>query len=224
MAERILYTTPLSPFCRKVRLLLKEKRLAFDAMDEPVWEQREEFYKLNPAGEVPVLVDENGLTISGSYSIVEYIEEGYDNGNFLGKTLTERAEVRRLTTWFDVKFYQEVSQIILFERVFRRLVGGGQPDSDLIREARRNVHYHFDYIAHLIKDRTWIGGEYLSVADFAAASHVSVLDYLGEIDWSDIPEVKAWYALIKSRPSFRPLMVDRVRGFRPPAHYDNPDF
>ena len=224
MAERTLYITPLSPFCRKVRLLLKEKRLSFEVKDEPVWEQREEFFKLNPAGEVPVLVDENGLTISGSYAIVEYLEEGYENSNFLGSTLAERAEIRRLTTWFDMKFYQEVSQIILFERVFRRLVGGGQPDSDMIREARRNIHYHLDYIAYLKRNRTWLGGEFMSVADFAAAAHISVLDYLGDIDWADVPEVREWYALIKSRPSFRPLLADRVRGFRPPSHYDNPDF
>jgi len=224
VAERTLYITPLSPFCRKVRLLLKEKRLSFEVKDEPVWEQREEFFKLNPAGEVPVLVDENGLTISGSYAIVEYLEEGYENSNFLGSTLAERAEIRRLTTWFDMKFYQEVSQIILFERVFRRLVGGGQPDSDMIREARRNIHYHLDYIAYLKRNRTWLGGEFMSVADFAAAAHISVLDYLGDIDWADVPEVREWYALIKSRPSFRPLLADRVRGFRPPSHYDNPDF
>ncbi len=221
---RKLYHTHLSPFCRKVRIQLKEKQLPFELVDEPVWERRKAFFKLNPAGEVPVMVDENGLILSGSYAISEYLEEAYEDYPLIGKTIGERAEIRRLINWFDVKFYQEVSQDILFEKVFRRLMDHGQPDSDILRQCKRYISYHLDYIAHLTSERSWLAGEFFSVADIAAAAHLSVLDYLGDVPWDHAPRAKEWYALMKSRPSFRPLLSDRVRGFRPPVYYDDPDF
>ena len=225
---RTLYHTPLSPFCRKIRVQLREKSLDFNLVDEPVWDRREDFFRLNPAGEVPVLQEKSGLIISGSYAIGEYIEEAYSDHppHFIGKEkdLAHRAEVRRLITWFDVKFYQEVTQCILFEKFFRSLMRCGQPDSDTIRVGKRNILHHLDYISHLTSDRPWLAGDQFSLADIAAASHLSALDFLGDVPWDHAPRAKEWYALIKSRPSFRPILADRVRGFRPPSWYDNPDF
>lgn len=222
---RTLYHTPLSPYCRKIRLQLREKQMDFELVDEPVWERRQDFFKLNPAGEVPVLVDENGMIISGSYAIAEYIEEGYNEPPpLLGSTVLERAEIRRLISWFDVKFYHEVTQGILFERVFRQLMQYGPPDGETLRECKKNIYYHLDYISHLTLQHNWLTGEALTLADLTAAAHLSVLDYLGDVPWDHAPRAKDWYALIKSRPSFRPLLADRIRGFKPPSHYDDPDF
>jgi glutathione S-transferase len=223
---RTLYHTPLSPFCRKIRIQLREKGLEHALVEEPIWERREEFFALNPAGEVPVLQEDNDLILSGSYAISEYIEEAYPDHDpqFLGSTLEERAEVRRLVTWFDLKFYQEVTQCVLFEKVYRPLMHDGQPDSCIIRMGKKNILYHLDYIAFLTRDSRWLAGDHLTLADLAAASHLSALDFLGDVPWDHSPEAKDWYALIKSRPSFRPILADRVRGFRPPSWYDNPDF
>jgi glutathione S-transferase len=222
---RTLYHTPLSPYCRKTRVHLREKLLEFELTDEPVWERRDEFFRLNPAGEVPVLMDENGLVISSSYAICEYLEEGYPTEPHLfGVSVAERAEVRRLMSWFDVKFYHEVAQGILFERVFRKLMHYGAPDTETIRESRRNIVHHLDYIAHLTQERPWLAGDHLTLADITAAAHFSVVDYLGDVPWEYAPRAKEWYAVVKSRPSFRPLLADRMRGFPPPSHYDDPDF
>ncbi len=222
---RTLYHTPLSPYCRKIRLQLREKQLDFELVDEPVWERRQDFFKLNPAGEVPVLVDENGMVISSSFAISEYIEEGYPElPGLIGATVSDRAEVRRLICWFDVKFYHEVAQPILFERVFRQLMKYGPPDTEVLRECKNNIYYHLDYIAHLTLQHNWLTGDTVTLADLTAAAHISVLDYLGDVPWDYAPRAKDWYALVKSRPAFRPLLADRVRGFRPPAHYDDPDF
>lgn len=222
---RTLYHTPLSPYCRKIRLQLREKQLEFELVDEPVWERRQDFFKLNPAGEVPVLVDENGMVISSSYAIAEYLEEGYgDLPSMLGQSVAERAEVRRLVCWFDVKFYHEVVQAILFERVFRQLMRYGPPDTEILRECKKNIYYHLDYVAQLTLQHNWLTGNSITLADITAAAHFSVLDYLGDVPWDYAPRAKDWYALVKSRPSFRPLLADRVRGFRPPVYYDDPDF
>lgn len=221
---RTLYHTPLSPYCRKVRLHLKEKQLDFELLDEPVWERRGDFFKLNPAGEVPVLVDENGMILSSSYTICEYLEEGYEPHPLLGVSVAERAEVRRLISWFDVKFYHEVTQGILFERVFRQLMKYGAPDAETLRDCKQNIYHHLEYISHLTQSRNWLAGDTLTLADLTASAHLSVMDYLGDVPWDHAARAKEWYAVIKSRPCFRPLLADRMRGFRPPVHYDDPDF
>jgi glutathione S-transferase len=218
-----VYHTPLSPPSRKIRLMLREKQIPHQLVVEEPWNRRIEFFALNPAGEVPVLVGEKG-PICGAYAIAEYLDEAYPDVQFFGNTPTERAEVRRLVEWFDVKFEREVSQLILFEKIFKRLMGYGEPSSEAIRAGKKNIAYHMDYIAHLLLTRNWLGGEYLTLADISAAAYLSCLDYLGDVAWEHHPSVKEWYALIKCRPAFRELLEDRVPGVRPPAHYTDPDF
>jgi glutathione S-transferase len=221
---RILYHLPLSPFSRKVRLALAEKRIPFDSRVERVWERREEFLAMNPACTVPVLQDANGLVLADSWAICEYLDEAYPDTPLLGRTLAERAEVRRLVSWFDQKFYAEVTRNLLHEKQMKRQLGQGNPDAAAIRAGYANLKPHMDYIGWLAETRAWLAGPALSLADLAAAAHLSALDYIGDVDWTLSDSVKDWYARIKSRPSFRPLLADRVSGLAPPAHYDDLDF
>lgn len=219
-----LYHTPLSPYCRKIRMLLREKDLAFELVNENVWDRRREFFTLNHAGEVPVLVDANGTVVSHSNAINEYLEEVYPEYNFLGTTPVERAEVRRIVGWFDSRFENEVTQNLLFEKIYKRLWQYGEPSSEAIRAGKKNITYHLDYIAFLTQDKQWLAGDKITLADMAAAAHLSSLDYLGDVPWEHNPKAKEWYALVKSRPSFRHILMDRVMGVKPPSHYENPDF
>jgi glutathione S-transferase len=221
---RILYHLPLSPFSRKVRLALAEKRIPFDLRIERVWERREEFLALNAAATVPVLQDANGLVVADSAAICEYLDEAYPDQPMLGRTLAERAEVRRLVAWFDVKFHREVTRNLLHERQMKRLLGQGNPDAAALRAGYANLRPHLDYVGWLAETRAWLAGPQLSLADLAAASHLSALDYIGDVDWSVNEAAKDWYARIKSRPSFRPLLADRISGLAPPAHYADLDF
>src|SRR5690242_11805763 len=123
---RVLYHLWLSPQCRKVRLALAEKGLPFDMQVEKVWERRHEFLALNPAGEVPVLVEEGGAAISDSVAIIEYLEEVHPDRPLIPGSSTERAEIRRLAQWFDVKFGQEVSDNLVGEKVLKKFLGLGQ--------------------------------------------------------------------------------------------------
>lgn len=221
---RILHHLPLSPYARKVRLALAEKRLPFELRLERVWERRQEFLALNPACLVPVLVEDNGLVIADSTAICEYLDEAYPDTCLLGRTLAERAEVRRLIGWFDGKFAQEVTQNLLFERQMKRLLGRGNPDAAAIRAGYANLRPHLEYLGWLAETRAWLAGARVSLADFAAAAHLSALDYLGDVDWSWSDPAKDWYARMKSRPNFRGLLTDRVSGLAPPAHYADLDF
>lgn len=205
-------------------MVLREKNLAFEMVNENPWEKNLEFFALNPAGEVPVLIEDDGIVISGAYAIGEYLEEAYPHVGLLGNSPAARAEVRRLVDWFDHKFDYEVTQNILFEKVFKRLMHYGPPNSEAIRVGKENIYYHLDYIAYLANERHFLAGPTLSLADIAAASHLSALDYMGDVPWEHSPRAAEWYALMKSRPSLRAVLADRILGVRPPENYENPDF
>ena len=220
---RRLYHQPLSPFCRKIRLVLAEKKIEVELVEEPTWERRMDFLRLNPAGKVPVLrVDD--LVFADSAAIFEYLEEVYPEPALLPRDPALRAEARRLVGWFDDKFHHEVTANLLYERVHKKLAKSGYPESEKIKAGLRNVKYHLDYIGWLMDHRRWLAVDMLTIADFAAAAHLSCLDYVGDVDWARNRGLHEWYAKIKSRPAFRSLLADLVPGFPPPQHYADLDF
>lgn len=219
----VLYHVPLSPFCRKVRLTLSEKRIDVDLQEERYWEKSAEFLRRNPAGKVPVLKID-GLTLAESGPICEYLEEVYPTPTLMPEDPRARFEVRRLVQYFDDTFYHEVTINILGERVNKKLMGAGYPDSRAVKTGVVRIRYHLDYLAHLLDHRRWLAGDVMTLADFAGAAHLSSLDYTSDVDWNRHAVVKDWYAKIKSRPAFRNLLADQVSGFPPPAHYSDLDF
>lgn len=221
---RLLYHLPLSPYCRKIRLLLAEKRLPFELRMEKVWERRLDYLDLNPAGTVPTLVEDNGLTIPGSHVISEYLDEAYPDTPLMGHTLGERVEVRRLIAWFDEKFATEVTNNLTGEKYLKRMANRGHPDAAALRAGYTNLREHMFYLGWLVEARPYLCGNAVTTADLAAAAHLSVLDFMGDVDWSISPHAHDWYARMKSRPSFRALLADRVPGIVPPPHYVDLDF
>jgi glutathione S-transferase len=225
---RILYHYPLSPFSRKIRFQLAEKGLEFELKHENFWERRRSFLAMNPASQVPVLVENGDVStprmLSDSVAISEYLEEKYPEKNLIGISAEERAEVRRLSGWFNNKFYYEVTKYILDEKLFKALRNMGEPNSFCIRAAKSNIDDHLDYIGFLLQSRSWLAGEKFSLADINAAAQISVVDYFGDVNWQRNEKVKHWYSLIKSRPSFRPLLDDFIAGFESCKHYKIIDF
>jgi glutathione S-transferase len=221
---RYLYHLPLSPYARKVRMVLTEKRLPFEARVEKVWERRQAYLDMNAACTVPTLVEDNGLVVPDSSAICEYLEEAYPDTALLGRTLAERVEVRRLVAWFDGKFAHEVTRNLYGEKYLKFISGRGAPDAQALRRGYPALRDHLLYLGWLAETRRWLAGATISLADFAAAGHLSALDFLGEVDWSQSPAAKEWYARMKSRPSFRGLLADRVPNITPPPHYADLDF
>jgi glutathione S-transferase len=201
---RTIYHLWLSPFCRKVRIVLAEKNLEFDMKVEKLWERREEFLALNPAGDLPVLIDEDGQILSDAVAIAEFLDETHP--------------------WFDQKFNEEVTRNLVDEKIMKRFLGMGEPNSQAIRAGSANIHTHLDYIAYLTEERRWLAGNDFSLADITAAAHLSSVDYLGDVPWNDHEPAKEWYARVKSRPSFRALLGDHIPGCPPPKHYADLDF
>lgn len=215
-----LYQFPLCPFSRKIRLMMGEKNVAYELVREDPWAPSEHFSNLNAAGRTPVLLNEaKGITLADSRAIGEYLEETVDRAPMINGTATNRAEIRRLTALFDENFYNDVTAPLLLERMKKRIVFKQPPDSRALREAMRMAHGHLDYMDWLIDNRPWLAGSTMSMADLAAAAQISVADYLGGIDWAGHEQTRGWYAVFKSRPSFRPLLSERMDVIKPPEHY-----
>jgi glutathione S-transferase len=227
-----LYHHPFCPHSRFVRIVLGELGASADLIEERIWDRREEFLLLNPAGTTPVLIDAAGPPVPGASIISEYLDEtrglALGERRLLPEDLSARVEVRRLASWFHEKFFAEVSDVLVTERVYRRHMpaeqGGGPPDTQAIRAARANIRYHLTYVGWLASNRHWLAGDRLSYADLAAAAQLSVADYLGDVPWNENEAAKNWYARIKSRPSFRPLLADALPGVPASSTYADLDF
>lgn len=218
-----LYHLPLSPFCRKVRLVAGEKRIEVELVEERWWEQNPEFLRRNPLAKIPVArID--GRVMSESQAICEYLEEATPEPRLMPTSPAERYEVRRICAWFDDTFNREVTVRIMGERVWKKVLRQGYPDSKAVKAGLSRIKFHLDLMGQLLDERRWLAGNSLSLADFTAAAHLSCLDYISDVDWDRSPAVRDWYATLKSRPAFRPVLADNIPGLPPSPQYAELDF
>ena len=228
----VLYHHSMCPHSRFVRLALAEYGMDVELAEERTFERRRDFLMLNPAGTTPVLVEQSGIVLPGAGVIAEYLDEtrglALGDRRLMPENPAERVEVRRLLDWFNHKFFDEVSGYLVTQKVYRRFMpsdlGGGAPDMDQVRAAASNIRYHLRYIGYLAGSRNWLAGDNLSYADLAAAAHLSSVDFLGDVPWAENEMAKEWYARVKSRPSFRTLLNDRIPGITPDPVYADLDF
>ena len=226
-----LHHHPICPQSRFIRLVLGEIGLEVELKEERVWERRREFLILNPAGTTPVLSEESIAAVPGAGVIAEYLDEtrglALGDRRLLPEDPTNRVEVRRLSDWFLTKFDAEVSSFLVTEKVYKRFMrngSGAAPDAQTIRAARSNMRYHLKYIGWLLAERNWLAGSRMTYADLAAAAQLSSVDFLGDVPWDEDETARTWYARMKSRPSFRTLLADRIAGITPPDYYGDLDF
>ncbi len=219
----LLIHHPVSPFSRKVRIAMGEKKMLFVLREEEPWNLSADMYKLNPAGSLPVFLSD-GNVIAGNYAICEYLEEFNREIPLLPQDLKQRAEVRRLVEWFDDKFYKEVYRNIAYEKIHKRFGSGLAPDSRILKIGLNNLNFHLEYLDWLTERNNYLAGENLTLADAAAAAQLSIIDYLGDVPWEGYRNAKLWYSKMKSRPSFKDILKDSVKGILPAKHYANLDF
>ena len=227
---RVLHHYWLSTGSRFCRLLLKERKLEVLLKLEQYWERTPSFLTVNIAGDVPVLVEDDGTTLCCVWSIIEYFEDldrfsGHETESMLlPGDAAARAEARRMADWFATKLERDVVMPLIREKVLRRILRDGEPSSNVIRTALSNLRIHLEYINHLAENRAWLAGQHMTIADLYGAASLSVLDYMGDVPWQEWQEAKTWYSRVKSRPAFRDILSDNVVGVTPPPHYTNLDF
>jgi glutathione S-transferase len=221
---RQLYHYWFCPFSRKIRIGLLEKNIDCELLLELPWKRRHEFLVLNPAGAVPVLKEESGHAIIGTHAISEYLEEQYAEPTLLGSKIETKCEVRRLVDWFDIKFNEEVTNLVINEKVMRKYLKRGNTEASVIRFASQNIKHHLQYIEYLTDRRNWLAGDDFSYADISAAAHISCVDYFGDVPWHQFHKARDWYSRVKSRPSMQIILKDNIAGLIPAKHYRDLDF
>lgn len=219
----LLLHHPASPQSRKVRILMGEKKMLFVLREEEPWRPSDDVYKLNPAGELPIFIND-GVTICGGYAITEYLEEINQEAKLIFGTPYEKAEIRRLSEWFDCKFYRDVFKNVADEKIYKRFARGLSPDSKILKAGINNLNFHLEYMDWLLDKRAYLACDEFSLADISAAAGLSILDYLGDVPWDYAKNVKLWYSKVKSRPSFKEILKESIKGILPAKHYTNLDF
>lgn len=220
-----VYYYRLCPFSRKLRLILGEKGINFELKEEDYSKNIRNFLKTNLSGTIPSVTLEDGNYLYGSNALFEYFEELFPFPTLLSEEAINRSKIRSLAEWFDNKFYHEVTKHIFNEKILKIISNSHEPPlSSKIRAAKSNLMNHMNYIQSLLQDNMYLFGDRLSIADISAAAQISILDYTCDINWDQNERTKSWYALMKSRPSFREILAERVIGVNPPSYYANPDF
>ncbi|MBP3346394.1 MAG: glutathione S-transferase family protein [Alphaproteobacteria bacterium] len=219
----LLIHHPFSAASRKIRIAMSEKKMLFVLKEEEPWNMSPDVFKLNPAGELPIFIND-GKVISGNYAISEFLEDADKEVRLLPDTAEQRAEVRRLCEWFDGKFYNDVYKNVVVEKVHKRFSQGLAPDSRRLKTGINNLNFHMEYLDWLCERRSYLGGEMFSFADISASAQLSILDYLGDVPWEGYRNAKLWYSKIKSRPAFKDILKDSIKGILPAKHYANLDF
>jgi glutathione S-transferase len=220
----ILYHYPLCPLSRLIRVLLAEQNIEFKLEKIDFWKEKQKLISIDPISELPALRSNENRIVIGLYALVEYVTSLTPNFYFSDLSNLEAAEMRRVIYWLDSRFNKEVTSYILSEKLIKLLSKEGSPRTEFLRAARINFIHHTNYFKTLFARNGNIATHQQSVADIFLASHISVLDYFGEINWDKISWMRDWYAAIKSRPSFRKILQDRVPIINPPSYYEDPDF
>lgn len=219
----LLVHSSILPQCRKIRVLMAEKKILFVLKEENPWSLSKDIMKVNPAGELPVFIYDGNI-IAGNYAISEFLEETYTQNRLINGNNKQRAEVRRLIDWFDNKFQREVFQYIVGEKVYKRFSLHKPPEAKRVQTGANNLRFHMEYIDWIVERNGYLTENGFSMADISAAAQLSVLDYLGDVPWENYTNAKLWYSKVKSRQSFKEILNDRIKGIYPSNHYTNLDF
>jgi glutathione S-transferase len=201
----------LSPPSRFARLLLGEKRLSCE-LSAPE----------EGTVHLPVFVDEDGSKVQGLWALVDYLEGTYPDQPLAPEDSKARAETLRLLDWSMGPFHDAVIRRIVYEKASPRFTGASTqraPDMLVIRAGREALKPALSEIGTAGETNGYLACRECTLGDLAVAAHLSALDYFGEIHWPDYPAAAEWYVRMKSRPSFRPLLADRIPGQPPVPHY-----
>lgn len=218
----------LDPSSRLMRLIMAEYGVDVELVEIKPWLREQDFLEINPAATLPIMLDEPFEPIVGVLACVSHVEENFGPDGHVESLIPDRASERnetwRLLEWVLMKLNNEVTTYLIEEKLVKRDTRSGSPDPAVLRIAKSNMYEHLSYFSYVLETRRWLAGDVMTIADFALAAHISVLDYMGDIDWNKAGDVKNWYARIKSRPAFRTLLTDRVVGMPATTTYADLDF
>jgi glutathione S-transferase len=201
----------LSPPSRFARLLIAEKRLAFDSIMPE-----------DSSAHLPVFIDQDETECIGLWALVDHIEGNYPEHPLTPESASARAESLKFVDWAMGPLHENVTRKVVYEKAAQRFTGASAkraPDMMLIRDGREALKTALAEIGAAADRNGYLAARECTLGDLAVAAHISALDYFGEVPWAQHPAAAEWYMRMKSRPCFRPLLADRVPGQPPVSHY-----
>ncbi|MDH5796013.1 MAG: glutathione S-transferase family protein [Anaplasmataceae bacterium] len=218
----ILNYNPISVQCRKLLVFMHEVRVEFELKKVKYISKINSIY--DPTLPHPILIDQRNEIFDGD-AACQYIHEMHNiYKNLYGSNASCRAEVRAMYNFLENKMYNEAVFIIINERIVKFIYENSSPDSIALNNSKKKIAFYLEYLDCLLDSHQWLVPYGFSIADISAAAQISILDYLNDVSWEKYARLKDWYAVIKSKPSFKAILNSRIQGFYPSRHYSDLDF
>lgn len=189
-----------SPYVRKVRVVMAEKKLDFQLVLEDVWNS-DAILEANPLGKVPCLVMEGGESIFDSRVIVEYLDTLSPVGKLIPPSGRERAEVRSWEALADG--IVDAAILARLEATWKGRTTEQRSQAWIDRQLSR-VDSGVAAMARLLGEKTWCNGNHFSLADIATGCALGYLDFrFPQIDWRERhPNLARLSTKLQARASF----------------------
>ena len=193
-----LIASRTSPYARKVRVVLAEKHIDAEWLEENVWSADTRVALYNPLGKIPVLVLDDGTPLYDSRVIVEYLDGAVPVARMIPEAARERALVKRLEALGDG--IADAGIAVFLERKRPPQTQG----TDWIARQLGKADIGIAAVARELGDRKFLHGETMTLADVAVACALLWLEFrLPEIAWrGTYDNLRAWIERIESRPTF----------------------
>jgi glutathione S-transferase len=210
----IVYGGSLSPFVRKVRVILTEKGVQYQLDQINPFSPPPAFLEISPLKRIPVLRDTDvpePNTLPDSSIISDYIEHKYPEPSLYPRDAFARAQALWFEEYADTVLAQAVGPGVFFERVVRKMMRG-QTDETIVAAALKDkIPKIFDYLEQAVGSKAYLVGDAYSIADIAVATHFVNFGHAGEIvDPGRWPHLAHYVRTILARPSFK-AMIDEER-------------
>jgi len=188
-----------SPYVRKARITLAEKKIEYKLVLEDVWAADTTIHDFNPLGKVPCLVMEDGEAVFDSRVICEYVDTLSPVGKLIPPSGRERVEVR---------CWEALADGILDATIAIRLEGlqrtPEQRSDTWIARQRRKIEEGLNAMAKGLAEKTWCAGNHYTLADIAVGCVLGYLDFrMPDLDWREPhPNLARHFEKLSQRPSF----------------------
>lgn len=207
-----VYGAPLSPFVRKLRLLLAEKGLDYQLQIVAPFNQPDWFFEISPLGRIPGFRD-GELSLADSSVIAQYIEEQHPETIALyGHSAAERAQIRWLEKYADYELAPLTTFCVFVNRALNPTMGKPCDEAAVQKAIEDKLPRHFDYLEKTLAGNDYFVGNRLSMADLAFACQVINMEHgNAQIDAVRWPGLAALQARLCQRDSVQAILPDECR-------------
>ncbi len=207
-----VYGAPLSPFVRKLRLLLAEKGLDYQLQIVAPFNQPDWFFEISPLGRIPGFRD-GELSLADSSVIAQYIEEQHPETVALyGHSAAERAQIRWLEKYADYELAPLTTFCVFVNRALNPTMGKPCDEAAVQKAIEDKLPRHFDYLEKTLAGNDYFVGNRLSMADLAFACQVINMEHgNAQIDAARWPGLAALQARLCQRDSVQAILPDECR-------------